>query len=182
MDNRELEKKFKVTDGRTYQEVMAMLTGTPFFSNNIKEVVVGHGPDYFWSLGEEDFIRFRPRAQSDGMGFTSHLTVKREDKGDTIDRVEINVPSKSPEKTLAFAKEVWGEPCNVIDKDYTVIWLGENLNVCVYTTDFSDEIILEIEGDCIRQIEKVQVDLFVVGLELEQIHSSLFKMSMEAKK
>lgn len=174
--DREKEDKFFIV-GMTYKEAVQFLCDSGYFYSQVVKFQEGRGPDYFWDLNDKDFIRFRPKANTleDGT-VESHLTVKREDRGTVVDRLEINVPTRDPKKAYNFACSIWGEPDGYLYKDFVVMWLGDEYNVCLYQADFLDEAVLEIECDSKELREKTLTDLYMIGMGLKRLNESLYSL------
>lgn len=165
---------------------------------------MGSSQDTYWSLAKGlgvrgDFIRMRER---DGI---RQITVKGEDRGTHLNRIEIDVDSTSPVSTItALLTAAHGEPTGILGKTYHVYWLAggtkedeEHTTVCCYELSFPGQvgelgnplkyshIIVEVETTSQKRMlaleERVLAAFRRSGKDISRAPGSLFTMFLKDK-
>lgn len=155
--NREIESKLLV-EGMSFQDVCSNLG--ELLSDQGPVVRFGSSVDTYWHLpwlaDKAGFFRVRER---DGI---RQLTLKLKDKGDNLNRTEIDLDCISDvTKIHRFGRAMLGKAAGVIAKTYTVWELeSEYDTVCAYqvTTPSFQPVVIEVEA---RSMERM--------LELESL-------------
>jgi len=156
---REIEIKLQV-DGMSLAEVNAELLS--LYSDTKTRMVYGKSTDTYWHLPGEvgaDFARMREL----GDGRTQ-LTVKAEDKGNNIDRLEIDVDTyTAPSRVLRLMKNMLGKPAGKITKEYYVYWISEDEHTNVSCYAISDmaknSVFIEVESTSESQVLELELKI-----------------------
>lgn len=141
--HREIESKLLVKDAslEDCNRVLARL-----LDSRKTKMIFGSSVDTYWPLPSEvkgQFIRMRER---DGI---RQITVKAEDRGNHLNRVEIDIDSTSPVKDIvALMNAAHGRSLGRIGKTYYVYWIGESehTTICCYSVNFPDDTHLWIDS------------------------------------
>lgn len=176
--NREIESKL-LLPGHSYGDVCGKLD---LLLQEEKPIVrVGSSLDTYWSVkGEDveaDFLRVRER---DGI---RQITVKGKDRGDNLNRIEVDVDSTSDtHKIHRLVRCLLGRPAGVIQKTYRVWELeSEYDTVCCYevTQPKFPTIIVEVEARTeirMLDLEKMVLNVFPGS---KRAPGSLFEMFIQ---
>lgn len=166
---REIEKKYRVKNFGFNQTC-----------RNLREVFAsmdrGVSTDVFFKSPGNDFVRLRQN--------TLELTVKRTDKGSTVDRMELNLNlDRSNKDTFNFARkwatEVFGPEVGKLVTGFEVFHTGLAA-ISVYHTHLSEDVFFEIEVQDEKDIQAVEDRWKFLGLEREE--RSLFQIFFGEKK
>jgi hypothetical protein len=154
--------------------------------NNSSKDVFFRMPKCVQSEGKQNkkhgFIRVR--YMPDGTG---QLTVKIQDKGNNIDRIEIDVNVEDPEQAIKLMRVILNEDeVGKISKDYSVHVLeNEDTTVSVYQVSKSKHIFLEVEARCHKRMNTLKRmvvrDLNSNGYSVEKVDKSLFDLFLNNK-
>lgn len=175
--NREIEVKLLAKTDKGYsgvvKDVRKILTKAGKRPN---KTIVGDSSDVYWlpsRTANADFMRVRYHPEGGGQ-----LTVKHEDQGDNLNRVEIDVDVKDPDQAVKFLTAANGPPIGTLRKKYTVFYVDRfDTNVSVYKVRGDKRVFVEIEAR-----KEVLVDELVsiirngVRYKLPGVASSLFWM------
>lgn len=170
-NNREIEMKL-VARGHTDLSKLSDLIGS-----NLKSVKITRGAskDVYWKApgGKKDFIRVR--FMEDGR---AQITLKRIDKGDTFDRVEIDLEASDPDQAVTLLESLLGKPMGIVKKAYTVFWADtKDTTVSAYKVFGDKRVFVEIEARSKAKVETLRTHLEKkAGLKLERINKSLFQI------
>ena len=180
-NDREIEQKLIVTRAKGSKpldmheveyHVRAMFLGEE------TKFVDDHSKDVFWRGPGRKFMRVRFRPQGGGQ-----FTLKDEDKGNNVDRVEVDVEVDHPDKVVRIETAMRGRPTGELWKAYYVHVLeDEHTTVSVYSVDGDPKsrVFVEVEAenhDRMRELEdEVKSRLSDLGFKVEKAPGSLFSM------
>lgn len=166
-NGREIEKKFRVKHD-TLTSLHKVIRYLYPHANYIRE----ESTDVFWNTPSADFIRLRES--------TNELTVKRTDKGDITDRIEINLPIESFELGRKWAEEALGKSVGELKTTFFIYQL-QSTTVSIYECKDRKGLFLEIEAkEDVKDIEPIEEDLkkFIF---MEREYRSLFQIMFGEK-
>lgn len=166
----------------TYAHICSELDG--LLEKEKPIIRVGSSLDTYWSVpdskAEADFLRVRER---DGI---RQITVKGKDRGDNINRIEVDIDSTSEvHKIHRLIRCVLGKPAGIICKQYRVWELeSEYDTVCAYEVLRPENtlgVIVEVEArteERMLGLEKAVVNYFEYkwGTKVVRAPGSLFEM------
>lgn len=172
--NREIELKLMVPG--TFEEVCSTLQ--LLLSDHQPIVRLGTSVDTYWHINnpdvDADFLRVRER---DGI---RQITVKGKDRGDNINRIEVDIDSTSETHRIhRLVRCALGKPAGVISKTYKVWELeSEYDTVCAYqlSTPVTSGVFIEVEArseDRMRELERL---VRVAYTEAAPAPGSLYEM------
>jgi len=144
--NREIELKLLLTSGQSYNKLLEALDDhlESFYSES--ETISARASDQYWDAPDQataDFIRLRKK--DSGKGGT--ITIKSTDKGNNVDRVEIDVDIEDYKQGLALLTALYGPPREKVTKKYHVLFLeNEHTNYSIYQVDKDKRLFLEVEA------------------------------------
>lgn len=118
-------------------------------------MVFSRSRDTYWHLPNEvgaDFARMREL--EDGR---TQITVKAEDRGNSIDRMEIDVETfTSPYRVQKLIQAMIGRHASRLEKEYYVYWIRENDHTTISCYHISgtppDLVYIEVESTEINQV------------------------------
>ncbi len=180
MRTREIEQKL-IVKGSSLEDVNVLMR---HFCSKSTKSVYGYSKDTYWHTQiYKTFVRMRER---DGI---RQLTVKSEDRGDSLNRLEIDLDCTSPTSLISeFNKALFGRQAGVVEKKYYVYWLGEGLTICCYqcTVDgeLKPEIVIEVEGETEEEVAAYSdklIQFYSIGMTIEKASGSLYHMYLEEK-
>ena len=155
--HREVEIKLQVSswEGKKNFSLTEVNDKTIGFINNFitasRFPIYGHAQDTFYKSptdGPNDFIRVRRRNTEQG-DISGQLTLKAQDRGSVINRVEIDVNCQDFETARVFSKAVFGEDMGKVSKRYHVHFSDDDTTtISVYQVDGDPEkrVFIEIEA------------------------------------
>jgi adenylate cyclase class IV len=180
-NDREIEQKLIVTraKGRKTLDMHEVeFHVRALFHDEETKYVDDHSKDVFWRGPGRKFMRVRFRPQGGGQ-----FTLKDEDKGNNVDRVEVDVEVDHPDKVVRIETAMRGKPTGELWKAYYVHVLeDEHTTVSVYSVDDDPKsrVFIEVEAtnhERMRALEEtVKSRLEAVGLSVEKAPGSLFSM------
>lgn len=166
---REIEIKLQV-EGMSLAEVNAELLS--LYGETKTRMVYGKSTDTYWHLPGDvgaDFARMREL--DDGR---TQLTVKAEDRGTSIDRLEIDVDTyTAPSRVLRLMRNMLGKPAGKITKEYYVYWISEDehTNVSCYSiVDPAQELVF-IEVESTNQSTVLDLELKILDKLTDKVSS-----------
>jgi adenylate cyclase class IV len=180
-NNREIEKKYVVTDPKnTFNKVAKILTDN-FSDRFLKNCWDGGtSKDFYWKSPNArgaDFVRLR--FMPDGSG---QLTLKKADRGTNVDRIEIDVEVKNPKQTYKFLSQLLGKPLGKIQKNYQVTYLDDGgSNISVYKVHGNPAVFIEIEARSLSYVNKIEKKLSGF-IAIKQERRSLYQVFFGGKK
>lgn len=145
--------------------------------DEIGSVIYGHLGDRYWrapNASKADFFRLRRRNTSGGGQFT----VKGTDRGDNINRIEMDLDVDDYDQMSKQLTVLFGEPIEEVRKRYHVFFLeNSDVNVSVYQVDNDQRIFVEIEATAKKRLKDlVKLTEKHLGSELLQVGSSIYDM------
>ena len=159
---REIEKKFFLHD-ETYHSARGKIDAFLEEQGGIHKETIGSGADTFWRVEHGVFIRVRAY---DGCESAGQLTLKAEDMGDIVNRLETNLTLYTQddlENAIEMCNTLYGESVRDVWKKYHIFWLTDDANIVIYETDKDLPLILEVEGSShyvVDALEKLASDIF----------------------
>lgn len=155
-NSREIEKKWKL-QGETLGSVSkALLNSCGYHEVKLDLILDCQTSDYYWSLGQDRFLRLRDSWGLTSDGFSrvlKEVTLKKKDRGSNVDRLEYNLGISDSQTAYKIYTEVHGEPVGEITKKEFI----------VFTRDGAIISVAEIEGDLYLEVEaknESQVDQY----------------------
>jgi hypothetical protein len=175
---REIESKL-IVESTSLKQIADILETA--FEQDTKKSLYGSSLDHYFLVPDRraraDFFRVRER---DGI---RQITVKGEDKGNVLDRMEIDIDSTSPiEDILKMAQAMFGPALGRISKTYHVYFINKWDTVCCYkvTEPNYDKVIVEVEASTMEKmldLERRAVEgLASKGIEVYRAPGSLYNM------
>jgi hypothetical protein len=143
---------------------------------NPTHVVVATRTDAFWQAPNVDFVRIRQMTESpSGHG---QMTVKKCDKGDNFDRLEIDVNVDNVAQAIRLkTAETGRKPCTV-RKRYSVLFLDKSdTNISIYQVQGSKHVFIEVESRSSKKVKALVSSLHeLIPYPLERVPYSLYDM------
>lgn len=176
--NREIEVKLLVNDKPTYRTVC----------NNVEEflrqeypdrtTITGRSSDTYWRAPHRSvaaFVRLRQNPHG-----KAQITLKSNDKGDNVDRVEIDLEVDDFAQAKELLAVLHGEELEKVTKRYNVYFLeNSDTNIAVYqiVDDPQERVFVEIEGRSIKRVNSL-VKGFTewTGWNFLVVNSSIYEM------
>jgi hypothetical protein len=151
---REIESKL-IVDSSDLNLVNTILN--EIFGDEKKRLIFGSSLDHYFLVPDRraraEFFRVRER---DGI---RQITVKGEDKGNSLDRLEIDIDSTSPlEDILKFGTAMFGTSIGKVGKTYYVYFLNKWDTVCCYTVSevTFDKVFVEVEATTMEKMLELE--------------------------
>lgn len=176
--NREIERKFIVKDVAQMKTVNNYLDRT---YSDPEEVIIGKSKDVYFNPPNDskaDFarVRFFPDSKK------GQLTLKSSDKGNNVNRIEIDVEVEDADQAVEFCKALLNrEPSGIINKRYIVYILDKrDTTVSLYQIVGDSRVFLEVEARTLDKVDKVLAEIKKdLPYELESVGKSLFQIFVE---
>jgi hypothetical protein len=155
------------------------------FEDETKDYVEGTSNDTYWeapSGAPADFGRVREMSSGRCM-----LTAKGKDKGDNLDRIEVDLDVHgTPIQVVKFMENLLGVSGGTIRKTYGVYVLeNEHTTVSLYRVHGDDRVFVEVEARTKKRMlqmeDKVKRHLLESGFDSERVEKSLFEMFIAKK-
>lgn len=155
------------------------------FEDETENYVEGTSNDTYWktpSGAPADFGRVREMSSGKCM-----LTAKGKDKGDNLDRIEVDLDViGTPLQVTKFMENLLGTPGGTIRKTYGVYVLeNEHTTVSLYRVHGDDRVFVEVEARTKKRMlqmeDKVKRYLLESGFDSERSEKSLFEMFVAKK-
>lgn len=205
-NNREIEVKLRIKgDPLPFSEVVELVDRA--LGAHCKGVLDGNAFDVYWHApisSAADFVRLRANgapAVSSGPGpggsesikGPGQMTIKASDRGDNLDRVEVDLEVGDTGQAQVLLGHLLGEAAGRIWKRYKVFFIGEDGggghgdNISVYEVHgsslnhapgLSSHVYVEVEaGSRSRLADIVEaLRLALPGVELEVVKTSLYEL------
>lgn len=150
----------------------------------LSRVEEGDSSDIYWNVPGSGKTFIRTREYSKGL---TQLTVKKEDRSGTLNRIEIdlNVTSKLSD-IVRFNKTLYGPEAGMVRKRYTVFWLNdsEHMTISCYQVKINGTekpfTFIEIEGTDETWVESHSFNLKRLNKNLSDAKGSLYTLFLEA--
>lgn len=168
---REIERKFRAS--QSYEAVCKDLNRIFRFA----EITDFDSEDFFYNTDYGfDFIRLRSNEH------WCEITGKAKDKGNNLDRLEVNVRvlPESILSALKFCRQAFGEEKTIIHKQVRVWKLRQGLEIAAYRIAEDNSVFVEVEGPSVEDVDSCTRPLLQLGY-LETETRSLFEMYVEGK-
>lgn len=178
--NRELEIKMLAVGVKGLQTMVDRIEKAIVSIHKDPDVVIGNASDLYWKApvkGLADFVRLRKN--TDG----AQITMKNTDKGDTIDRVEIDLEVDDYKQAKELMLALHGDPMAEVTKKYHVFFLeNRDTTVSVYQVKNDDRVFVEVEARSKRRLKQlIQTIMTVSETEYEWVSTSIYTMFVEEK-
>lgn len=155
------------------------------FEDETEDYAEGTSNDTYWRAPLGALADFgRVREMSSGR---CQLTAKGKDKGDNLDRIEVDLDVHGTSlQVIKFMENLLGGPGGIIRKTYYVYILeNEHTTVSLYRVHGDDRIFVEVEARTKKRMfqmeEKVKKSLSDNGFDAEREEESLFEMFVAKK-
>ena len=150
--NREIEVKTRVDGLKSYQTAVDFVRSA--LESSVTEEEVSTATDLYWNAPKSgikaDFLRLRKIA---GGG---QITAKCTDRGNNIDRVEIDLEVSDRAQAKELITALLGEPIAKVTKKYTVFFLENQFtNVSVYQVTGDKKVFVEIEAKSKSRLKEI---------------------------
>lgn len=183
--NREIEAKLLISNKvLTFQKTKNIVEK---FMDEVypdHKIIKGHSADIYWKApkyGEAAFCRLRKNPHG-----RHQITIKGNDKGDNLDRVEIDLEVDDHDQAKILLTGLLGSPLESVSKRYEVFFFeDDHTNISVYsvTGDESGAVFVEVEAKTLERLKKIILDLSQFGeLEFQRVGSSIYDMYVQKKK
>lgn len=178
--NRELEVKMLAVGVKGLQTMIDRVEKAILSIHKDPDIVIGNASDLYWKApvkGRADFVRLRKN--TDG----AQITMKNTDKGDTVDRVEIDLEVDDYKQAKELMTALHGDPMADVTKKYYVFFLeNKDTTVSVYQVKNDDRVFVEVEGRTKRRVKQlIQTIMAVSETEYEWVSTSVYTMFVEKK-
>ena len=173
--NREIEVKLVVENADSLSKINNILK--KHFKKKSKRQRVGISKDAYWRTprtSKADFIRLRCYS-----GGRAQLTVKHTDKGDNLDRVEIDLEIDDSKKASLMLSSVFGSSLGFIHKRYSTYFLdNEDTTVSLYQIVNDKRVFLEVEARSKKEVFSLikEVEGILPNYKLKREKRSLFQL------
>jgi adenylate cyclase class IV len=178
--NREREFKFEVTGkGLTLDKLAAAIQ--ELFAYETTETIVNCKPDLYWNPPAGARATFARLRKLDGD--LCQMTIKWNDKGNTKNRVEVDVEIHDYAKGKMFLEHLLGKYAKRITKKYFVYILGDEFTaVSVYKVRGDKRLFVEAEAKTIKKVKAMTKKLQSLPYKFEYVPFSLFALTNQPKK
>lgn len=155
-------------------ELLSMYSGTK------TRMVYGRSTDTYWHLPGDvgaDFARMREL--EDGR---TQITVKAQDRGDSVDRLEIDVDTyTAPSRVGKLLRNMLGKPAGKIGKEYYVYWISnsDHTTISCYSVNEGNDVFIEVEStskDEVLQLELKILEKLSDKVSIKRADGSLYEM------
>lgn len=179
--NREIEVKMLATGVRTLQTMVQRVERQ--LADSEPDIIIGNAGDLYWPAprdGQGDFVRLRRLSNASNKG---QITLKSTDKGDNVDRVEIDLPQEDYKQAKVLMVALHGKPREEVIKKYHVYILeNEDTTVSVYQVRNDDRVFVEVEARTRKRVKEIIKDLMADNLtEYQWVQSSVYDMFVQKK-
>jgi adenylate cyclase class IV len=181
-NNREIESKLQV-EGLTNRR-MVMVKVHDILEKALGEIhhtIEGDSRDVYWAPpagAKADFVRVRYMAEG-----RTQVTLKHQDKGNYLDRVEIDLEADDADQAIALMKNLLGDPLGMVRKKYTVFFLDKkDTTISVYKVINDDRVFIEVEALSQAKVDQLKGILREgMGYTLTDVDQSLFQIFLAPK-
>lgn len=156
--NREIEKKYYVLKD-SWQDIEDYVLK----NDGTVDIAMSVSTDWFWKAPNVDVFRVREN--------TYELTVKVNDKGGTLDRLENNIVVNDIELTVETFNIVFGQ-AKALEKTFSV-YLYKNTVLSLYSITGSPELFFEVEADDLETVKEISSE-FEKRFSLRREYRSLY--------
>lgn len=160
MREREIEQKFRVSPNVTGMDFNELCRRTDlalgFQGIPIDFTLYCSTMDYYWKVGEGKTLRLRDSWGHTDDGFSRSLkevTLKSKDKGNNLDRLELNLGVLDSQTAFSLLNHVHGKPIGVIHKDNEYVIFTKDQAV-ISIADVDGELYLEVEGENFHHVNE----------------------------
>jgi len=179
--NREIEWKLLCEDFTNMSHVDKIVKETlsKLEIGLCRPILEGCATDVYWPAPEEsraDFVRLRTLDEADENGCTAQITLKKSDRGDNVNRVEVDLAVGEPAQGNKLLTVMLGDPLGQVTKRYTVYFL-ENVHttISVYKVLRDRRVFVEVEGTTLKRVKELTKLLMDNGgLKFKRSPRSLF--------
>lgn len=181
-NNREIESKLQVQGLTNRRSVMVKIHD--ILEKNLGEIhhtIEGDSRDVYWAPpagAKADFVRVRYMAEG-----RTQVTLKHQDKGNYLDRVEIDLEADDADQAIALMRNLLGEPLGTVRKKYTVFFLDKkDTTISVYKVINDDRVFVEVEALSQGKVDELKAMLKEgLGYPLTDVDESLYQLFLAHK-
>jgi len=141
--NREIEKKYYVLEA-SWKDIEDYVLA----NDGQVDIDAAISTDWFWKAPNVDVFRLREN--------THELTVKVNDKGNTVDRLENNIVVNDLETTIDSFSIMFGRP-NALEKTFSV-YTYKSTVLSLYSITGSPELFFEVEANDLETLKTVSYE------------------------
>lgn len=175
--DREIEQKFYV-DGVDYTELCRRVDLALGFNGILLTTSLHCSTmDYYWRISDGKTLRLRDSWGHTDDGFSRSLkevTLKSKDKGNNLDRLELNLGVLDSQTAYSILESIHGKPVGRINKDKEyVVFTRDGAVISVALVN--DELFLEVEGESFLHVNQY-VGLIQQEVTLQPETRSLFEI------
>ena len=176
--NREIEAKMLAIGVKGLHTMIDRISTVVATIQKDADVIIGNATDLYWAAPVPDladFVRLRKNAGG------AQLTMKGTDKGDNIDRVEIDLEVDDYKQAKELMVALHGEPMAAVTKKYRVFFLeNHDTNISVYQVKDDDRVFVEIEARNRRRLRQL-ISLVLSHSETEYlwVKSSIYNIFVQ---
>jgi adenylate cyclase class IV len=146
------------------------------------DILIGNAADLYWKAPKTshgDFVRLRRNSNTENQG---QITLKATDKGDNVDRVEIDLEIDDYKQAKVLMLALHGEPLATVTKKYHVFFLeNRDTTISVYQIKDDDRVFVEVEARTTKRVRQLVEALNDNLTEYEWIQSSVYNMFVQQK-
>jgi hypothetical protein len=180
--DREIEVKIDVEGAASLKQLYDRFSEFVEEIHSDYDLLIGKSYDEYWSTPKASVANFaRLRRTTDGK---AQLTVKAQDKGDNIDRVEIDVEVEDYKTAKKFMEAIFGAGEKLSKRYYVFFLENDDTTISLYQITKDPSIFIEVEARTKSRV-KVLINRIIErfpDLKLSMIDKSLFQMYIEGKK
>lgn len=180
--NREIEIKMLAVGIKTLDTMVSRVEKA--LKSETQEVLIGNAGDLYWKAprsGDADFVRLRRMSNASNEG---QITLKATDRGDNVDRVEIDLHIDDYKQAKTLMLTLHGDPMASVIKKYHVYFLeNQDTTVSVYQIRDDDRVFVEVEARTRKRVKEIIQTLLDAPdkTEYNWVQSSVFNMFVERK-
>lgn len=182
LNNREIEVKLVALDENIkYADVIRKIK--KFLKKEWPDYteISGRSSDIYWKTPKNSkagFIRLRKNPHG-----AAQMTVKSNDKGNNIDRIEVDVKVPEYKQAKEMLNVLMGDSQDVVTKKYKVFFLeNDHVNFSVYHIEDDFHVFIEIEGTTLKRVKQLTKSFTEYsGLDFLRVKSSVYNMFVEQK-
>lgn len=180
--NREIEVKIAVDGVSSLKQLDNLFS--PFIEELYSDfdLLIGKSYDEYWNTPRNSLASFaRLRKTTDGK---AQLTVKSQDKGDNIDRIEIDLEVDDYRQAKRFMEAIFDEGEKLSKKYYVYFLENDDTTISLYQVTGDPNIFIEVEARTKTRVKNLISEIVkqFPQLTLYRIDKSLFQMYIEERK
>ena len=175
--NREVEIKL-MANSSSLPNVMRDVEAWVESINPVLDYLEGNATDLYWDAperGKGDFVRLRRNSTN------AQITMKGTDKGDIINRIEIDLEVEDYKQSKILMEALHGEPVEKVKKKYHVFFLeNDDTTISIYQVAKDDRVFVEVEARTKTRVKALVKSLMSYSkYRYDWINSSLYNIFVE---